>query len=61
MSRGMRNQRSIICRHCNHSFLTYKATAFCSSGCRHKYIAIHGTNKLEAYQDGASNTSNKTQ
>ena len=63
MSRGLRNQRTCHCRNCGNGFLTFKATAFCGSACRHSYIAIHGTNKPEtgAYLDGASTTGNKTQ
>ena len=55
MSRGLRNQRTCHCIQCGNSFLTYKATAYCGSTCRHQYFAIHGTTKLNgATNDGAS-------
>lgn len=56
-----RNQRTCQCRMCGNGFLTFKATPFCGSECRHSYIAVHGTTKLTgANLDGASNTGNNT-
>jgi hypothetical protein len=55
-----RNQRTCHCKQCGIGFLTFKATAFCGSACRHEFIAINGTTlpTQGATQDGASNTRN---
>lgn len=60
MTHRPRNQRTCHCKQCGIGFLTFKATAFCGSGCRHEFIAINGTTQLTqgATQDGASNTRN---
>ena len=61
MTHRPRNQRTCHCKQCGTSFLTFKASAYCGSECRHQYNAEHGTTKQTgAFLDGASNTSNNT-